>query len=248
MPNPDRSLLFWIEWGRSALDKSRSNLGLVALVVANLVPLWGILFAGWDAFAIILLYWAENLAVGFYTVLKMACVKMPTPAANLGKLVAIPFFVMHYGGFIGIHGVFVLAFFRHDMDMGHMNWPCFLVFVQILFHVIGQMWSAMPPGMIIPLICLFGSHGVSFVVNFLIKGEYAVITLNAIMAQPYPRMAVMHVALIFGGFGVAALGSPIPVLFVLVWLKTAFDVVLHLREHQKVQTSPRLRVHRAGRD
>ena len=235
MQNPDRSLLFWINWGRSALDKSRSNLALTALVVANLVPLWGILFANWDAFAILLLYWAENLAVGFYTILKMACVKVPHPAGHLGKLFAIPFFTVHYGGFIGIHGVFVLAFFRHEMDMGNMDWPCFLVFPQILFRVIGQMWSAMPPGMLIPLICLFVSHGISFVVNFLIKGEYAAIKPDAIMFQPYPRMIVMHVALIFGGFGVALLGSPLPVLVILIGIKTAIDVALHLGEHKRVQ-------------
>jgi hypothetical protein len=248
MPNPDRSLLSWILWGRSALDECRSNLALPALVVANLVPLWGILFADWDAFAILLLYWAENLAVGFYTVLKMACVKVSKPSEHLGKLFAIPFFIMHYGGFIGIHGVFVLAFFRHEMNMEHLNWPCFLVFPQILFRVIGQMWSAMPPGMIVPLICLFGSHGVSFVVNFLIKGEYAVIKPDAVMFQPYPRMAVMHVALILGGFGVAAMGSPLPVLFVLVGVKTAIDVALHRRERQKVSAWPRLPVRGVRRD
>jgi len=235
MQNPDRSLLSWIERARSALDQSRSNLALPALIVANLVPLWGILFVGWDAFAIILLYWAENLVVGFFTILKIICVKVPKPSEHIGKLFAIPFFVMHYGGFIGIHGVFVLAFFRHEMNMENLNWPCFLVFPQILFHVIGQMWSAMPPGMLVPLICLFGSHGISFVVNFLIKGEYAMIKPDAIMFQPYPRMAVMHVSLIIGGFGVAAMGSPLPILFVLVGIKTAIDVALHLGEHKRVQ-------------
>lgn len=240
MPNSDRTLLFWIQRGRSALDECRSNLALPALIIANLVPLWGILFAGWDAFAILLLYWAENLAVGFYTVLKMICVKAPNPVAHLGKLFSIPFFIMHYGGFIGIHGVFVLAFFRHEMNMDHLNWPCFLVFPQILFRVIGQMWSVMPPGMIIPLIGLFASHGISFIVNFLIKGEYATIKSDTVMFQPYPRMVVMHVALILGGFGVAAIGSPLPVLFVLVGIKTAIDVALHRRQHQKVVASPRL--------
>jgi hypothetical protein len=248
MPNSDRSLLFWIQWGRSALDECRSNLALPALIVANLVPLWGIVFSGWDAFAILLLYWAENLAVGFYTVLKMACVKVPNPVEHLGKLFAIPFFIVHYGGFIGIHGVFVLAFFRHEMDMANMNWPCFLVFPQILFRVIGQMWAVMPPGMIIPLICLFASHGISFVVNYLIKGEYAVIKPDAVMFLPYPRMIVMHVALIFGGFGVAAIASPLPVLFVLVGIKIAIDVALHRRERQKAQTSLPLHSHKGRRD
>lgn len=89
--------------------------------------------------------------------------------------------------------------------------------------------------MLVPLLFLFGSHGVSFIINFLIKGEYSVIKPEAIMFQPYPRMAMMHVALIFGGFGVVLLGSPLPVLIVLIGFKTAIDIILHLREHRRIQ-------------
>ena len=35
-----------------------------------------------------------------------------------------------------------------------------------------------------------------------------------------------------GGFGVMALGSPVPLLILPVCLKVALGVVLHLREHQ----------------
>ena len=91
--------------------KYASNIPLMALTAANVLPLFGALFWGWEAFNIVLLYWAENLAVGFYNILKIAFAKVSHPAEHLGKLFLIPFFTVHYGGFTAVHGVFVLAMF-----------------------------------------------------------------------------------------------------------------------------------------
>ena len=52
-----------------------------------------------------------------------------------------------------------------------------------------------------------------------------------LMSAPYKRIIVLHLAILFGGWGVLALGSPLPVLVILVVLKTALDLKLHLKEH-----------------
>ena len=119
------------------------RLPLISLIAANAIPVFGVLFAGWDAFNIVLLYWAENIAVGFYNILKMAFVKMKDPKELMGKLFAISFFVLHFGGFTGIHGVFVLTMFHKSGGefMHGTDWPCFLIFVQILLNVMGQAYS-----------------------------------------------------------------------------------------------------------
>jgi hypothetical protein len=44
---------------------------LVALIVANLVPLVGVLWFGWNVWAILIIYWLENGIVGLFNVLKM---------------------------------------------------------------------------------------------------------------------------------------------------------------------------------
>jgi len=210
------------------------RLPLISLIAANVVPVFGVLFAGWDAFNIVLLYWAENLAVGFYNILKMAFVGMKYPKEHLGKLFAIPFFVVHFGGFTGIHGVFVLTMFNKSGGefMHGANWPCFFVFVQILLNVMREAYSVMSPNMRLALLALFISHGVSFVYNYLIKGEYARTDPGKLMGAPYARVVVMHVAIIAGGFLSMMFGSPAALLFVLVVLKTIIDVELHLREHK----------------
>ena len=82
---------------------------------------------------------------------------------------------------------------------------------------------------------LFVSHGVSFVHNYPIKGEFAKANPQKLMASPYGRVAVMHVAIIVGAFLTMALGSPLGVLIVLIILKTVIDLKLHLREHKKAR-------------
>ena len=76
---------------------------LVALVLANLVPLAGVLWFGWSIWTILTIYWVENGIVGFYNVLKMAAV------SGIGKLGVIPFFILHYGMFWLVHGIFILT-------------------------------------------------------------------------------------------------------------------------------------------
>ncbi|MCD6394781.1 MAG: hypothetical protein J7M40_14915 [Planctomycetes bacterium] len=215
-------------------EKYLSKLPLIALLAANALPLVGVLFFQWDAFLLVILYWAENVAVGFYNILKMATRKVDHPAEHLGKLFQIPFFTIHYGGFTGIHGIFVLAMFGKEGDVFGKgpDWPCFLAFVQILFHTIAQAYHAIPPNARWVIAAMFVSHGISFGYNYLYKGEYARISGEKLMMQPYARIVVMHIAIIFGGFLTVALGSPIGLLVMLVILKTTIDVALHKRQHR----------------
>jgi hypothetical protein len=82
---------------------------------------------------------------------------------------------------------------------------------------------------------LFVSHGISFVYNYLIKAEYTKIKTDVLMFSPYGRIVIMHVAVIFGAFLTAVLGSPVGILIILVGLKTSLDVIFHLRQHEKHQ-------------
>ena len=76
------------------------------------------------------------------------------------------------------------------------------------------------------------SHGASFFLNYLGRGEYLTATPGGQMGRVYGRVVVLHLTIIFGSFVVAFLGSPIGALLVLVVLKTAFDLGLHLRERR----------------
>jgi hypothetical protein len=51
------------------------------------------------------------------------------------------------------------------------------------------------------------------------------------MKEPYRRIVVMHITIIFGGWFILALGAPAWALVLLVGLKTGVDLAAHRREH-----------------
>ena len=210
------------------------NIPVIALLSANAIPLFGVLFLDWDAFSIVLLYWSENLVIGLYTILKIVFSEVSHPAIHLGKFFLIPFFIIHYGGFTAGHGLFLLAIFKEDIAKKVLEgntWPFFLIFVELLFNVIKQMYLIIPSAMKIAIFSLFISHGISFIYNYLLKGEYASDKSPNLMAAPYKRVIIMQFAILGGAYWVMTIGSPIALLVILVFLKTIFDVVLHLRSH-----------------
>lgn len=208
----------------------RRNVSLAALVASNLLPLAGVLYWGWDVGALVVLYWSENLILGAYTLVKML-VHSP-----VGGLFSGCFFVIHYGGFCAVHGVFVLLLAvggdGFEVLQGD-TWPLFFVFVQLLVEVVRHVLSIAPPEWLFAFAALAVSHGVSLALNYFRGGEYRDETIKSLMMAPYKRIFVLHVAIIAGGFGVMALGSPLPLLLLLVTLKLGLDVVMHLREHRR---------------
>ena len=205
----------------------RRKASLLALVTVNLIPLAGVLLFGWDVAALMILYWSENLVLGFYTLARMLIV------SPLGGCFSGLFFLIHYGGFCGVHGMFIMLTLV-DSDFSPFpqeTWPLFLVFPQILFNVSSAIFADAPAEWIVAFIAMFVSHGVSFLVNFLHGPERDTATLGELMSAPYGRIVVLHIAIIAGGFAVMALGQPVFMLIVLVVLKMGMDLCLHLREH-----------------
>ena len=49
----------------------RSTVTLAALIIANLIPVFGVLHLDWDVGAIVVLYGCENLVIGVYTLIKL---------------------------------------------------------------------------------------------------------------------------------------------------------------------------------
>lgn len=218
-------------------EKNWINIPVAALILANIIPIWGVLFLSWDAFYIVLLYWAENLAIGFYNILKIAFAKGSDRGKHHGKVFLIPFFIVHYGGFMAGHGLFVLVIFKKENTeiMDQMLWPCFLGFVQLLLGVIRQMYIIITPAVKFALLALFISHGISFVYHYFYKHEYLYAKVDSLMSQPYARIVVMHIAILAGGALSQAMGSPIGLLLILIILKTVLDINLHLRQHEAIK-------------
>src|SRR6266545_4005176 len=179
--------------------RGRELISVSALILANAVPLAGVLFFGWQVFPLILLFWLENVIVGGFNVLKMLTANPEDPISWVGKAFLIPFFCVHFGGFTFIHGTFVFAMFGGPA-YSHQFFP----------SVAGVLAAIRGTGIRLGVLGLVLSHGVSFVGNYLIGGEYRRASLQQLMSQPYGRVMVMHFVILGGGFLVVALHSPVP--------------------------------------
>jgi hypothetical protein len=185
----------------------------MALIAANLVPLAGVLFFGWDLPSVLILFWAESGIIGFYTVLKIAVV------GKLGALFEVPFFVGHFGGFMTLHFLFIYTLFVRSGGSGAVEPGIGAV----LYGIFKPLWPS--------LIGLCISHGLSFSSNFIGRREYTGITVASLMTAPYNRIVMMQLVLIFGGWAVLLMKSSVPALALLVLFKTAADFTAHRREH-----------------
>jgi len=191
------------------LFKEKDTVSLLALIGANLIPLIGIFLFDWDVRYIVLLYWFENLVVAFYNILKMAILRTGQPVKQVGKLFLISFFCIHYGGFCAVHGFFLIHFFNIGTGTspfdGMGGWWGPLIFIKLLISVIDKIWASRPPEMIWAVIGLTISHGISFIENYILGGEYKKSSLRYLMHRPYQRIIVMHLAILVGGIFVMRL-------------------------------------------
>jgi len=193
------------------------------LVAANLVPLAGVLLWDWNVFALILLFWMENVVLGALFVLRMLCAAPAEAALWAGKLFMVPFFAFHYGMFTAVHGTFVfLLFGRGDYRVDGLQ----LIGPALRAAADYDLW--------LPIGVLAASHLFSFAWNYLYRGEFRHVRLSRLMVQPYGRVAVLHIAIIFGGIAAMALGSPVWALVLLLALKLGLDLRAHVKEHSGV--------------
>jgi hypothetical protein len=280
-----------------AYRRTATSRSAALLLVANLIPLVGVLFFGWSLLTILVLYWLENGIVGLWNLPRillaqgstiaalpdmpdsaaLSATGNPARAAQLraqwqaaqaerrveieraqraaadrlrrgtilgpnaaARLAAIPraalaiFFAFHYGMFWFVHGIFVFALPSFvggrdpsllagcgDADPFGSLQACSGLFGELVWSNVAIAGAA-----------LFLSHGASFLFNYIGRGEYLTSSPARQMGAPYGRVVVLHITIILGSMVTAFLGAPVGALLILVTLKTAFDLSLHLREHR----------------
>lgn len=200
----------------------RWRFSLAAMLGANLLPLAGVIFWGWRLLDLIVVYWLETLVIGAFAILQMAL------TAGWFALFLVPFFIVHFGGFMAGHLVFLTLLFGDNRGMRFSEIPAYVCDL-----VVGS-------GLWLALVALCISHGVAFVVYFLIPWivrlwrERQTVPAGAVsgsvMFKPYGRVIVMHATILLGAFLVELFGNRIVLLALLIALKMASDVYALRRE------------------
>jgi hypothetical protein len=184
----------------------------IVLIAANLLPLWAVLTGAAGVGDVFVIYWFENVVVWFTSTIKILTARGGTADLTDNAFTAA-FFAFHFGMFTLVHGLFSF----------------------ILANVTGGL-TGEPRTWMLLMAAILASHVVSLGLNWFGQGERNVVTPRRAMAMPYPRMIVLHLAVIGGFFLLLGLGRPdgghdvVGPVALLCGLKTILDVVFHVRE------------------
>lgn len=191
-------------------DVNYATPSAIALIIANLLPLAGVVLFDWAVLDLMLLYWVENVVVGVINVLRMIA------GRGTGRLFLIPFFAVHYGMFC----------FGHYTAISH------LFGVDLVEAFAMPVAEALRSPMWIAVAGITLSHLFSFKFNFIDGKEYRRTGINRLMTRPYGRIVALHIAVIAGGFFITTLDNPLPALIVLIAGKIVFDLRMHTAERR----------------
>ena len=189
-----------------------TRFSVIPLIVANALPLIGVLFFDWNLLQILFLYWFESGIVGFYSIFKLIKI------SGIFSIFLVPFFIIHYGGFMTGHLFFIFVLFAP-----HLIYSSFFPSSEIIISLLNIIKFS--------VVVLIVSHGISFFFNFIGNREYQLTNIGKQMQAPYRRIIIMHLTLLFSGWLILLFKEPIFGLVLLIVIKTIADLNSHLKEH-----------------
>jgi len=202
-----------------------SKFGAVVLaLLINVVPLVGVLYFHWSAINVLVLYWFENLLIGFCTLIRLFAhrawtrkrgywrhsnrlgIQVNDKPAEMGLIgeYAIATF-----GFTLAHGVFVGAIAL----IVHQNYPD-----QAMWQL---SWQQVLRGALAIAVFL----GIELVVDLTRIRGASFAALRDYAQARMGRVIVLHLAIIFGMFAMAMSHSPMGILYVLIGIKACADLL-----------------------
>jgi len=198
--------------------------GLVALGIANVVPLVGVLAFGWDLSSILVMYWIEAGVVGLVNVLRIRRsmvlgapndggarpIERPTNGVRrTGGWLLAAVWLLSYGFFWAILGLFVVQIASGGFYEGASQTG----------------WRIASSGQIITgTVGLVGSQLLVYVLEYVIGRRYLTVTSIELLRGPFARLFVMIATIAVGGVGTALAGSPVGFLGAMVVAKTGVEI------------------------
>ena len=177
--------------------KQRLTLSDILLIAANLIPLWGVWFRGWDAKMMFVVYCLESVIVGLYNLLQMwlvtlvkkkdVCKKNGTSNMLSGYFFML-FFLFHYGVFIFVQ----LKIFLSVLSLKGLTDNVFM----FLFHLP----LYLPNYALWVLLYFTVTYGLVILKDFVYTGVYKTIEMSTLFFAPYGRIFVQQFVVIIGSF------------------------------------------------
>jgi hypothetical protein len=192
------------------------------ILLANLLPVFGIIFFNWDAYFIIGAYFLESIVIGLINVVKIYFTSRFAKVSDeySGKAYfIIPFFIAHYGFFVFVQitilsGILSSAGSDFDYHSTHF-FPNFIDFFSACFQHGGKFL----------LISLLLTHLYDLIIRFIRPKHYYTIVPSQQMFEPYMRIFVQQFLVILGSVAILVFNSGIALVILLVIFKTTADII-----------------------
>ncbi len=225
-------ILKWLSL--TALERTYRDPVALAILAVDLFPILAVLQFGWDASALVFLYWLENIVIGGVTLLRMTASSVSNGIRGGTAMLAFgPFFIFHYGMFCFVHGIFLTVF----QNMSQGTEPDF-------FSPVGLVQFALSTGLHMTLFVgvIIALQLFLFVRDFIGRGQWRETDPITEMGKPYGRIVVLHVGL-FVGFGVMiALGQPFIGILGLIGLRALYGIYQTVRRRLQLEGEPTIKV------
>ena len=207
------------------------------LIIANLVPLYGVWFEGWDPRQMFLVYCLETIIIGGYNVIKMIIVtldrKRDVWESTGGSKTMITgwffilFFIVHYGFFVFVQtGIFAgVSGLNANADFGP------LTFISKIFSYLSLDAKTV-------LYIFIAIYGLRMMFDFILNKQYRHTSLGLLMFQPYLRIFIQQFVVILGSM-VLAFGAGKIFMLIFVAIKIYAEVFInfdaYLERSEKMQ-------------
>ncbi len=197
----------------AGLSRAQFIAPMVVILAANFVPVAGVLWFGWDTFAVVFAYWLEGVVAGLFTLMKIACSlpgyrpKPGTPVSyerknkdvsssftvtQLSKAMVLPAFLAVYGGLTLVYGLLLVVF------LGGEPTPAGIVRrVTVVSAGLGTLLGAMVI-----------SHAWAFYAEFVRGPTWAKSDPMFHFWRPLGRFVLLHFVIVLGGLLSHFLGWP----------------------------------------
>ena len=208
----------------------RLGIGALSLLVANAGVL--VFYFHWDItlFQLVLVYWCECLWVGIFCAIKLLVASVfgspyENRYADVSRGAAVFTSVLAIGGtaaaFFSLLGATLMAilFANNTLVLSSIG--------DELHRLFGVALGAS--------LLLLAGHAISFVVNFLLLGEYRRARFGELLALPFKRCLALLAAILVSlavVVAVPALASTAGFAVVIIVLKVLWDIRLHIRERR----------------
>jgi hypothetical protein len=189
------------------------------IILANLIPIYGVWFMGWSAKEAFVIYALETIILGLMTVIKLLIATLyrgtdkwynKASVQQVSGLFFILFFVMHYGLFVAVQTSLLSSSAGFDKGNG---------FFHFFFHwyeYIDNNNAWMLAGFVV-------SYLATDLLPFLARGQYRTVPMMLLMFQPYGRIFIQQVIVIIGSMFLT-LGADKGFIVVFAAVKIFFEV------------------------